>query len=366
MITIHQISDKRGLNDFIDYPFRLYHNDKYWVPPLRISEKTRIDTHKHPYYKNSEIKFYLAKNSNNIVGRIASIYDKRSGKGYFGYLHAEEDSEVFETLLKQVEKDLGKLNVNEIIGPVSPSINYEMGVLTQGFERPPYLMMPYNKDYYDYNIQQAGFTKAKDFYAYNAHKSEIKIPDKIIRVMERVTTKFNLKLRNPDMNNFLVEIEKIEGIYNDAMANHWGFVPMVSDEFRQLATDLKNIIDPNMVIIAEIENEPVGFIMCLPDYNEIFKRIKNGRLFPTGILKLLFQRRSINGLRVVTLGVKRKYQPKGIGSVLYFQAIKNMMKSRYNHVEFSWIMEDNFKVRKIAELIGTKICKTYRLYSRLV
>jgi hypothetical protein len=336
------------------------------VSPLRIKEKKNMDIINHPYYKNTEAKFYLAKKNNEISGRIASIYDKTSGKGYFGFLHADDDPELFRHLFGQVEKDLKKRNVTEIIGPVSPSINYEMGVLIEGYLHSPFIMMPYNYSYYDNHIQSSGYKKVKDFYAYHADRSEIKIPEKIVRVMHVVKNKFDVSLRNPNMDKFLREIEKIEKIYNDAMAFHWGFVEMSSDEFKHLARGLKDIIDPDMVFIAEIENEPIGFIMCLPNYNEVFKRIKNGRLIPTGILKFLYHRKNIAGLRVVTLGVTQDFQPRGIGSLLYFQTIKNMLKSKYKHVEFSWIMEDNYKVRKIADLIGAKKYKSYRLYSKKV
>ncbi|NNE02821.1 MAG: GNAT family N-acetyltransferase [Flavobacteriaceae bacterium] len=366
MITIDRISDKRTLDDFINYPYELYRNEKYWVPPLRVSEKNRFDSVKNPFYKNFDVNFHLAKNGSRKVGRIASIYDKRSGKGYFGYLQAVDDQDIFDTLLSQIEIDLRKHEIKEIIGPVSPSINYEMGVLTKGFEYSPFLMMPYNYKYYDRNIKRSGFTKIKDFHAYCANRQEIRQPHKIQRVAKSISRKLNLTLRNPDMNNFHSEIRKIEGIYNDAMSGHWGFVPMDSEEFGQLAKDLKNIIDPKMIVIAEIDDEPVGFIMCLPDYNEIFKKIRNGRLFPSGLIKLLWYKRRIKGLRVATLGVKNKYQPLGIGSVLYNRAITNMLRSSYEHVEFSWIMEDNYKVRKIAELIGAKITKTYRLYGKMM
>ncbi|WP_242094712.1 GNAT family N-acetyltransferase [Aestuariivivens sediminicola] len=366
MITVEKVSDKLNLDDFINYPYQLFHQDRYWVPPLKISEKKRFDRVKNPFYKNFEVKFHLARNGEKIEGRIASLYDKRSSKGYFGYLHAIDDQDVFDHLFHQVEMDMSERNIKEITGPVSPSINYEMGVLTAGFEHSPFIMMPYNYDYYDHNIQRAGYSKVKDFYAYQAHRNEIRLPNKIKLIAERIKNKFNLTLRNPNMNDFYSEILKIEGVYNDAMSKHWGFVPMDSDEFRHLAKDLRTIIDPKMVFIAEIDDEPIGFIMCLPDYNEIFKKIQNGRLFPTGIVKLLWSQKKIKGLRVVTLGVKNKYQPFGLGSVLYNEAIINMIRSNYEHVEFSWIMEDNYKVRKIAELIGTRIYKTYRVYGKLL
>ena len=364
MTMIHHIRTKSGINDFINYPYQLYKDNSFWVPPLKYSEKNNIDTLNNPFYKNIDVNLYLAKRGKKVVGRIASIYDKRFSKGYFGFLHAENNPEVFKLLLKQAEKDLEQKNIKEIIGPVSPSINYEMGVLIKGFLHSPFLMMPYNFDYYDNHIKSSGYKKAKDFYAYYANKNEIQIPDKVVRVMNLASAKFNVKLRNPNMEEFIKEIEKIELIYNNAMADHWGFVQMELDELKHLANTLKNIIDPRMVLIAEIANQPIGFIMCLPDYNEIFKKIRNGKLFPTGILTFLLNRRKIGGLRVVMLGVRRKFQPKGIGSLLYFQAIKNMLSSQYRYVEFSWIMENNLKVQKIAESIGAKCYKTYRLYSK--
>ena len=365
MTSIHQVKNKESLKDFINYPYQLYKDNTAWVSQLKYSEKYNIDILRNPFYKNIEAKFYLAKKENQVAGRIASIFDKRTLQGYFGFLHADNDSEVFRLLLEKIESDLNSKDTKRIIGPVSPSINYEMGVLVKGFLISPYIMMPYNYEYYDVHIKNSGYIKAKDFYAFGAYKSEVKIPEKVFRIMKIVQKKYNVNLRKPNMDDFFYELKKIENIYNNSMTNHWGFVPMDTDEFEYLGSELKNIIDPNMVFIAEIDNEPIGFILCLSNYNEIFKKIRNGKIFPTGLIKIILNRRKIKGLRVAMLGVRQEFQPKGIGSILYYNAIVNMLSSRYEQVEFSWIIEDNIKVLKIAELIGAKHYKTYRLYKKV-
>ena len=362
MIEIVAIENKKQQNQFVDFLYKLNRGDKNWVPPLRISEKANIETTKHPFYKNVEARFYLAQKSGQTVGRIASIFNKNNNQGYFGFLQAINDQAVFKALFKQVEKDLNAHNCDRITGPVNPSINYEMGVLVDGFNTPPFLMLAHNYKYYDDLIKASGFVKANDFYSFYANANDVVLPKKIARVKETIQSRYNIKLHNPDMSKFLEEVKKIEEIYNDAMSNHWGFVPMGSEEFQHLANDLRQIIDPKMVFIAEINNEPVGFMMGLPNINEVFKKIKNGKLLPTGILKLLYYKNKVKGLRVITLGVKKKYQPLGIGSVMYYHIILNFLNSNYENVEHSWVMEDNIPVIKISKLIGLKQYKTYRIY----
>lgn len=364
MIEIVAVENKKQRNQFIDFLYTINQPDTYWVPPLRLTEKGNIDTRAHPFYKNVEAHFYLAKIRGETVGRIASIFNKENNKGYFGFLQAIKDQEVFNALFSQVEKDLIANGVTSILGPVNPSINYEMGVLTDGFDTPPFLMLAHNHRYYDDLIKASGFEKAKDFYSYYANKNEVVLSKKIERVKEKTLSKLNVKIHNPDMARFLEEVYKIEEVYNNAMSTHWGFVPMSHQEFQHMANDLKQLIDPKMVFIAEIAKEPVGFIMCLPNFNEIFKRVKNGKLFPTGLFKLLYYKNKVKGLRVITLGVKKSFQPFGLGSILYYHAIQNFLKSNYENVEFSWVMEDNNPVNKISALTGAKRYKTYRLYRK--
>lgn len=364
MIEIVPIENKKQQHQFVDFLYENNRSDKNWVPPLRVSEKANIDTKKHPFYKNVAARFYLAKNKDEIVGRIASIFNKSNSRGYFGFLQAIDSQAVFNALFRQVEKDLSAHNCESITGPVNPSINYEMGVLVDGFDAPPFLMLAHNQPYYESNINRSGFNKAKDFYSFYANKNDVVLPKKIARVKEIIQDRYEVKLHNPDMSKFHEEAKKIEEIYNNAMANHWGFVPMGSEEFQHLANDLKQIIDPKMVFIAEINNEPVGFMMGLPNFNEVFKRIKSGKLLPTGLLKLLYYKNKVKGLRVITLGVKRRFQPLGIGSVMYYHIIQNFLKSNYENVEHSWVMEDNVPVIKISELIGLKQYKTYRVYQK--
>jgi hypothetical protein len=366
MIKIVAVEDKKQRNQFVDLLYDINRSDKHWVPPLRITELDNIDTKNHPFYKNVEARFYLAKYGNRTVGRIGSIFNQNEGKGYFGFLQATKDPVVFNALFKQVEKDLSGYNCDIIYGPVNPSINYEMGVLVDGFGSPPFLMLAHNQRYYDEFIKAAGFDKVKDFYSYYATKDEVILPAKIARVKENIKAKFGIKIHNLNMTKFSEEVKKIEEVYNNAMESHWGSVPMGTQEFQHMANDLKQIVDPRMLFIAEINQEPVGFIMCLPNFNEIFARIKNGKLFPTGLLKLLYYKNKIKGLRVITLGVKRKLQPFGIGSVLYFYTIQNFLNSSYEEVEFSWVMEDNYPVIKISELIGAQRYKTYRLYRKKI
>ena len=366
MIQIERVETKKQRRQFVNFIYTLNASDEHWIPPLKVAEHDTITTEKHPFYKENEVRFYLAFRNGNVIGRIASIFNKVRQQGYFGFLQAIEDLTVFKALLGQIEKDLALCGVSEVIGPVNPSINYEMGVLVDGFNTPPFLMLSHNLSYYDGMIKAAGYGKAKDFYSYILNKEDVTTPRKISRVKEKLEDKITITTRTPNMKNFDEELARIENVYNDAMSNHWGFVPMGSEEFRHMGKDLKQLIDPNMVFIAEVNGEAVGFIMILPNFNEVFKKIRNGKLFPLGLLKLLYFKNKIEGLRLITLGVKKKFQPLGIGSYLYNHAIENFKKSNYKRIEFSWVMEDNHPVNSVCQLFGARQYKTYRLYSKAI
>ena len=284
--------------------------------------------------------------------------------GMFGFLEAVDDSAVFMTLLKAAEQWLTQFRCTRIIGPVNPGTNYELGFLVDGFDSPPFLMLSYNPPYYDEQMQALGMKKARDFYAWYIDQESLQVPDKLIRIRQRVTSRLPVQVRSGRMKQFDQELKILRDIYNDAWEGQWGFLPMTEAEFKHLGEDLRLIINPELILIAEYEREPVGFLLALPNFNEVLIHNRNGRLLPTGLWHILKRRKHIRGVRIITLGVKRQFQQSGLGSLFYEAFARRVLAQGYDHAEMSWVMEDNGPMNSAAKLLGGKRYKTYRLYER--
>jgi hypothetical protein len=304
------------------------------------------------------------------VGRIAGFINKEhneyhnSSVGFFGFLEAIEDPAVFNSLLNAAEEFISGNGCRIIIGPFNPSLHYELGVLTRGFNEPPYFMLTHNYNYYESYILSSGYMGLKDFYSYKLVAKQFNPTPTMERVNTHLHNRYPLIIRNADLKNFVKELDIIYEIYNDAFAGHWGFTPIQKEEFRLLAKDMKSIIDPKLVLIAELNKVPVAFLLCLPNFNEIFIKIKHGRLFPFGILKLLAGKNQIKSVRVITAAVKKKYQHLGIGGALYPEIMKKAIEGRFKEGELSWVVEDNYEMTRIAKDLGAEAYKTYRVYSK--
>ena len=325
---------------------------------------------KHLFWKRNPYKFLLAYKNGKCVGRIAAFVNldhnsfHKLSQACFGFLEAENDAEIFEELLKTAENFAKQNNCNEIIGPLNPDLHNELGVLTDGFETPPYFMLTHNYKYYDGQIKRCGYKKLKDFYSYKLDASQYMPTEKMKRVLSFLRNRHAIKIRNADMKSFNKELDILYTIYNDAFIGHWGFTPIQKDEFTLLAKDMKSIIDPRLVLIAEMNAEPIAFLLCLPNFNEVFIKIKNGKLFPAGIFRFLFARKKIRSARVITVAVKKKYQYLGVGALLYAEIMKRGLNLNYPECELSWIVEDNIIMNKVAKDLMAVRYKTYRLYSK--
>lgn len=369
-IKIQTIEGKKQMMEFIRMPWHIYKKNDFWVPPLIISEKSNFDRVRHPFWKGNPHQFWLALKGGKTVGRIAAFQNLNHNEcfndnmGFWGYLEAINDQEVFSALMKTAEDWLKDRGCNGAMGPVLPSIHYEMGVLIDNFQSSPLLMLRYNLPYYASKIEAEGYKKEKDFYSYLIEKESFVWNEKLTRVNDALKKRYNIKLRSIDMTRFDEEAQKLRLLYNKVFTNHWGFTPINEEEFNYLAEEMKSILDPDFLLIAEKDGEQIGFLMAYPDYNEVFKKIKNGKLYPFGFFKLLFGKKKIQGVRVYTLGLIEKYQRLGIGSIFYSEITRRIIDKGYSKVEMSWIMEDNLLMNKSAEMMGGEIYKTYRLYQK--
>lgn len=366
-IEILPVYSRAEREAFIDLPWRLNRNDPAWVPPLRMAVREMIDVSKHPFWQTHAGHFFLAKRDGEVVGRIAAIFTKRhdnSGLGYFGFLEFTEDQQVLAGLLDHAAKVLREHGFERMLGPVNPSTNYELGFLVQGFDQPPFLMLTHNPPYYDQMMLVTDCRKARDFYSYRISDKTFAPSDKQTRVAARLRERGHVSLRHPDLRQFDREIALIGDIYNDAWADHWGFQPMTAAEFRQMGREMRQILDPDLFYFIDYHGEPAGFLMALPNYNEVFARIPDGRLFPFGIFKFLKYRRKIHSARVITLGIRRKFQHLGLAGMVYPEIGAQLIRKGYPNCEISWVVEDNGPMNSAAVQLGGEISKTWRLYER--
>ena len=353
----------------MELPYALYREDPYWVPPLRIAQRDILNTRKHPFYANAEARFFLALRDGRVVGRIAAVLDRAYNRfqgeeaGFFGFFETIRDQEVATALLDAARQFLTAKGVKVLRGPVSPSTNYECGLLVEGFDSPPMVMMTYNPPWYAGLIENAGWRKAKDLYAYRSSTGEVS-QARVMRVAERAARSNGVRVRPIEMKRFWEDVEKIWEVYNSAWERNWGFVPMSRDEFFHSAKDMKQVLKPEFVLIGEAGGNVVGFALALPDVNGALKHA-DGRLFPFGLLKILYYQRLVRSLRVIALGVVREYQPAGLGAAFYAALMRNATRLGYDQqCEMSWILEDNVLMNRSLEAMGARRYKTYRIYER--
>lgn len=364
---IHQIKSSRDMNRFIRLPWHIYQTNPHWIPPLMRDVRFKLDRLKHPFFEHAKMELFLACGRTGALGRIAAIVDDRYNEyhhqhtGCFGMFECIEDYEVARSLLSAAERWCQKRGMNRIQGPMNLSMNDECGFLVQGFDSDPVIMMPYNPGYYLEFVERYGFKKAKDLYAYL--KSDIGIADRINKLVERVKKKENIVVRTINMSRLQQELEIIIDIYNDAWKLNWGFVPMTKNEILLMARELKPIVEPELVLIAEVDGQPVGVSITVPDFNQVLKKL-DGRLGPFGLLKCIYFKRRITGLRAIVFGIKKEYRRTAISTVLYYETEKAGARLGYKWCEMSWNLEDNTLINRFDEAIGGRLYKKYRIYEK--
>jgi len=360
------VQGSQGLRQFIDLPYRLYRSDPHWVPPLRIAQKEILDQRKHPFYKHAEMQCFIARSNGGILGRVAAIHDRnfnafhREEAGFFGFFEAVEDREVAAGLLRAAASWLRKRGARVVRGPVNPSTNYECGLLVDGFTSPPQVMMTHNPPYYHDLIDHAGFRKAKDLYAYHLPVNDMS-RERVERVAAKAVDLQGVQIRTIRMKDFEREVDLVWKIYNAAWSRNWGFVPVTREEFAVIARDMKTILDPELILVAEFKGNAVGFALALPDIN-VALRHANGRLLPLGLLRILYHKRFITSLRVAVLGVLKEYRTVGVAAGFYAELFQRATRRGYRDCEMSWILEDNTLMNRSIESVGGQRYKTYRIY----
>ncbi len=367
-MEIISVNSKKTFKKFIRVPGQLFKNYKNWVPELDFDVKHTL-TSKNPFFNHGIKKLFIAYNNGVPIGRIGAIIDwnfvdfQEEKTGFFGFFDCVDSSEVGKALFNAAQTYLRKNGMNKVIGPMNPSSNDKCGMLIEGFNDPPRVLMPYNPDYYNRLVEENGFEKAKDLVAMNMDVSGGP-RSRLERIFRKIKNKYpHLNSRPVNKKDFEREVKRVREVYNSAWEKNWGFVPWTSKEIDDLAQQLKPLVIEELLQIGFWKDTPVGFLLALPDYNEVIKKI-GPKLFPFGWLKFLWYKNKIQNLRLMAMGVKKEFQNKGVGPLMYYNSLVQAMKLGYKECEFSWILEDNKDTIKIGEMMGAKIYKKYRIYKR--
>jgi GNAT superfamily N-acetyltransferase len=371
-IEITRVASRAERDSFIKFPWQIYPNDPAWVPPLLLERKGFLNREKHPFYEHGDAALFLARSGGEVVGRVMASDDPKynelhqSNVGCFGMFESIDDQQVADALFDAAADWLRRLGRDEIMGPIDYSTNYVCGLLIDGFRFPPTVLTGHNPPYYSGLIEGWGFEKTIDLYAWRfADPAEAAI--RLRRVEAALKKRGEVTIRPAKLADMREEAQRIRQIYNEAWRNNWGFVPFTEREFECMTRELKPILVPKFVWLAEVEGKPVGFILCVPDINTAFRRI-NGRLttfgLPIGLAKLLYYKSRIETVRLVALGVMSKYRRHGIAEVLVLRVIEEAMIKRGFVGECSLILETNRMMNRFLEAIGAEKYKTYRIYRR--
>lgn len=356
---------------FLHLPWSLYADDPAWIPPLLLERKEHFST-RNPYFQHAEVKAWLVRRAGRPVGRICAQVDRLhlqrydDGTGFFGMLEAQDDPEIFRVLFDTAERWLRAQGMNRVRGPFNFSINEECGLLVDGLDTPPVVMMGHARPYYPERVAEQGYAGVQDLLAYYIDIN-FSAPPGFDRLAARVASR--VRLRSMSHKHFQRDLGIIKDIFEDAWAQNWGFIPFTDEEFTALGKNLKFLVPRDFVRIAEVDGEPAGMMVVFPNLNEAIRDL-NGRLLPLGWLKLLW-RLKVSGLktgRVPLMGVRRRFHNSRLGAVLALMMItslRSVVRRRgMREVEMSWILEDNKGMCNIIESLGGWAYKRYRVYQK--
>lgn len=367
-ISIRVAESTSDVNRFIKLQWKFYGGDRNWVPPLLMDRRKLLSRKKNPFYQHAEMQLFIAESDGEAVGRIAAIVNHNHNQthddrvGFFGFFESIDQQDVADALLDAASSWLRSKRMDTMRGPFNPSVNDEIGLLVDGFERPPVLLMTYNPRYYPSLLEAWGLRKAKDLYAYLL-STETTLSPKLERVQSMVRERYGLRIRNIDFGNLDREVVTLKHIYNAAWEKNWGAVAMTDAEFDFLAADLKQVIGSfkEFAFIAERNGEPVGFSLALPDINQTLIHNTRGWLVP-GIWHMLTRTKRIDTVRIIVLGVLPEFRGKGFDSVMYFETVTRAIHRGLRFGEASWVLEDNTMMNRAADLMNGVRYKTYRVY----
>jgi GNAT superfamily N-acetyltransferase len=373
-MEITEVKTRKNWGQFLQVPFDLYQNDPVWVPPLLSEQKTILNPQKNPFFRHSISKAWIISNNNQPIGRIFGFIDtlknslEGASEGFFGFFECIDEQEVADQLFGICRDWLAQNGIRQMIGPMNLSIGNECGVQLDGFEYPPVVQMNYNPKYYRSLFEKAGFSKVHDLYAYylvaDDAKNNQQLMEKLEKIGRHALENQGIKFRSINLKDFNRELEQVRKLFNESMNKNWGFVPASFEEIEFMGKSLRQIADTDLIFFAEAEGKIVGCSVSVPDINQALIHVRDGKLFPTGIFKLLYYSRKIDRIRLFYMGVLEEYRNKGLDAVFYYQTVLKVKERGYITGECSWVSEDNKNLIKILERFGATRYKTYRMYQK--
>lgn len=371
-VRVDQLAGKKAIKQFVRFPWHVYKNDPHWVPPL-ISEQVKFLT-RGPFLEIGEVAYFMAFRNGSPVGRVTAHINRQHNehlgdrKGFFGFFECHNDPQAAAALFGHAEAWLRDHGMNCVQGPESFSIYDECTLLVDGFDSSPVVLLTYNPPYYVQLIEGCGYAKEVDWYAYLMTKDQLPVPARLTRIRDRVKRRKGLELRTINMRRFEQDAQIIRRIFNEGWSSDWGnweHLPLTDGQFDHMVHELKTILDPRLVFIAEVNGQPVGVALSVPDANQAIKRA-NGHLFPLGAIRIMRELKRVTRLRTVILGVLKEYRNMGIDLALYMETIEVGIRLGYVDSDCSLIAATNVKMRAALEGMGARIYKRYRLYSKLI
>jgi len=367
---IEKVETGKQRKEFVMLPYRINEDDPHWVPPLLMNVRALM-SRKHPFHEHADVEFFIAKNdAGKTVGRISAAVNHAHNEyhkektGFFGFLECENNQELAELLLKTAEDWVKSRGMESIRGPFNLSTNEECGLLVDGFDTDPRLMMPHNPPWLGELVEKAGYSKLMDLLAYWADSDKHHF-EKLFRISGMVRRRGNWTIRGINMKDLENEMRKVMDVYNECWGENWGFVPMTPREFKAMVDELKMLITPELTPLIELDGELVAFGVALPDANIAFKK-GNGKAIPTILaLKVPPFKVNIDRVRVLLMGVKKKYRNRGLETLVIENIVNNSREMGMGRGELSWILENNREMRAILEKqLKADLYKRYRIYEK--
>ncbi|MGH8558770.1 MAG: hypothetical protein ACRESZ_15220 [Methylococcales bacterium] len=372
-VTIKHVDDRKSLIDFIEFPFKLYKQDPQWVPPFIRERLDFFDVKKNPFFEHARYQLFLAFRNGRLAGTIGAVVDDNHNQvtnessGAFGFFECVDDPDVAASLFAAAENWVRGQGMTLIRGPLNFSVNQECGLLIDGFDEPPMVMMTYNPEYYPRLIQQCGYRKSMDLFAYIGELDELweNAPASLFRIAENVASREGIRVRKLNVRQMDRENLRIREVYNRSFSKQWGFVPMNEKECEYFSDMMRKLADPNLILIAENQaGEPVGISLALPDFHQALRWSGGGRLFPFGLLKFLWYRRKIDQIRLIAMGIIEQYRNRGIDAIFWVETARAARARGYKRLECSWVLEKNAMMNSLGRTLRGEIYKTYRILEK--
>ncbi|MBN2089568.1 GNAT family N-acetyltransferase [candidate division KSB1 bacterium] len=367
-MQIYPVQTRSQWKEFVHFPYQLHRGNQNWIPPLIVEQKKIFDPERNSMLKHCDHQLFLLKDNSQVIGRIAAFIDRSANEhwqdsiGLFGSYECIQDENASQLLLKTAYTWLQKKKVAKMRGPWS-FVSQDWGFIVEGYDVPPIVMSSYNPEYYNQQVEAFGLRKVKDLLVYNCDLAKgYAMPQRFFSHLEKIASRYQVTVRPIQIKNMVEDVKKIVRLVNSSTSRNWGVTPVSDDEAQEIAADLKMIVHPEAVLIAEIDGEPIGYVIGLPDVNCLLKNLK-GRLWPFGIFKLLFGIKKINRYRIWALGIAPEYQRKGIPGLLFLR-LNQALSPRKPYIEANYILEDNHIMNNTMHQLKFDLVKKYRIYEK--